>query len=60
MGKDQQKAKSHNVGKENTEYLTHSCLGADNHSPAVGKARFPESETLTCSRPWLQAQSGPC
>jgi len=46
MGRGQQRAKSDNVGKENTGYLRHRCLRTDNHSPSKEIDRFPGTETL--------------
>ena len=42
----QQRAKSNNVGKENTGYLRQRCLSTDNYSPPREKVRFPGTKTL--------------
>lgn len=55
--RDQQRAKSDNVGKENTGYFSHSCLRTDDHSPG-GRVGSPETTTLTpMRRRWLLCQT---
>lgn len=48
-GQGRQRAKSDNVGKEDTGYLRHSLFRTDNHSPR-GRAMSPETTTLTPTR----------
>lgn len=47
MDQDHLRAKSHNVGKENTGHFRHSCHQANNHRPAGEKAGVPGTEAPT-------------
>lgn len=43
MGQGQQIVKSDNVGRENIEYLKHTCLMTDNYSMGVGWGVDPQN-----------------